>query len=149
KYSTSEINHNKSVTLVEMDGEGKVNINLMPLEPLRDYKKLTGLLKDVSSVGFYDKKEDYITVELQDEFLTENPFNLLSDIYPNLTGITFSNIDKSIENAPSEEIISKQDTYKLFSSFFESNYSREMDEDESRFIKDIISEVEESLNDPD
>lgn len=149
KYSTSEIKHNKSVTLVNMDGNGKISVELIPLVPLRDYRKLTGLLKDVSSIEFDDKKEDYITVELLDETLTENPFNILSNVYPNLTGITFSNIERSSQNAPSEDVISKQDTYKLFSSFFEANYSREMNDEESEFIADVISEVEESLNDPD
>jgi exonuclease SbcD len=44
KYSLSEAEHIKTVSLIELDAEGGVRIEAIPLRPLRDLRVLTGTL---------------------------------------------------------------------------------------------------------
>ena len=47
KYSFSEVDQEKSVTVVEMKGKGCVNIGTLPLKPLREMRKLKGAYNDL------------------------------------------------------------------------------------------------------
>ena len=45
KYSFSEANHEKSITVVELGEKGKKDIRTIPLKPLRDMVELRGTLR--------------------------------------------------------------------------------------------------------
>ncbi len=147
KYSASEISHQKSITLVEMDEAGKAAIEKIPLVPLRDFRKLRGTLHEVSSIHFTEKKDDFFQIILTDETPVDNTYNQLSAIYPNLIGITLENIRSKEAFNPDMEAINRQDTFQLFSDFFETNSSRKMDQLETQFIAEVIREMEAELND--
>lgn len=47
KYSLSEVNNEKSVSLITVSGKGKVEIELMPIKPMRNMRHLKGKIKDL------------------------------------------------------------------------------------------------------
>ena len=47
KYSLSEVNNEKSVSLVTISGKGKVEIELLPIKPMRNMRHLKGNIKDL------------------------------------------------------------------------------------------------------
>lgn len=49
KYSLSEVNHHKSVTIVELGEKGSVDIRQIPLHPLRDMYEIRGSFEEVVS----------------------------------------------------------------------------------------------------
>lgn len=70
KYSFSEANHEKSVTVVEMEEKGNVSIRTIPLTPLRDLREIRGSYEEVTLRDFYkgkDFREDYLHIILTDE----------------------------------------------------------------------------------
>ena len=69
KYSFSEAEQVKSVTILEMREKGNMEISTVPLTPLRDMRKIRGAYEEVMSRSFYQEfdTEDYVQVTLTDE----------------------------------------------------------------------------------
>ena len=69
KYSFSETDQEKSITVVEMEEKGTLRIRLLPLKPFRDMRKLRGTYMELTARSFYRDMncEDYIQVTLTDE----------------------------------------------------------------------------------
>lgn len=47
KYSFSEINHNKTVPIIEIKEKENIDINLIELEPLRDMREIKGPIEEL------------------------------------------------------------------------------------------------------
>ena len=62
KYSFSEKNHKKSITVVNIKGKGKIDISEIPLIPLHDMREIRGTYADLTLKKNYDgtNTEDYI-----------------------------------------------------------------------------------------
>lgn len=86
KYSFSEINHKKSVTLVELGPKGEVNIELKPIKPLRDMREIKGTYMELTARDFYRNlnTDDYYHIILTDEDDIYDAAAKLRVIYPNL-----------------------------------------------------------------
>lgn len=69
KYSFSEADHKKSVTIVELLEKGNVTVSTVPLIPRRDMRKLRGTYMDVTAKDHYtaENKMDYLQITLTDE----------------------------------------------------------------------------------
>ena len=48
KYSFSEVSQEKSITVVELEEKGNVQIKTLPLIPLRDMRKIRGTYMEVT-----------------------------------------------------------------------------------------------------
>ena len=69
KYSFSEAGQEKSITVVELKEKGNTQITFIPLQPLRDMRKIRGSYMEVTARSFYenDSCDDYLHVTLTDE----------------------------------------------------------------------------------
>jgi exonuclease SbcD len=84
KYSFDETGHSKSVTLVEMDGEGRCDVERIPLEPERDLRRVEGTLSEIQSGPDPDEhRQDYIWATLQDEGPVVDAMSRVRETYPN------------------------------------------------------------------
>lgn len=84
KYSFSEAEHKKSVSLIEMDGKGACRIETIPLKPKRDVRILCGRLADLIAGGERDPgRNDFLKFVLTDEGALIDPMNQLRQAYPN------------------------------------------------------------------
>jgi len=84
KYSFDEVHHAKSVHLVEMDAEGRCEIERLPLAPQRDLRRVEGTLSEIQTGPSPDEKErDYIWVTLQDEGPVVDAMSRIREVYPN------------------------------------------------------------------
>lgn len=81
KYSFSEEQHKKSVTLVELDGAGQVSIQLLPLQPLHDMRTLVGELAELLQNVRTDLTDCYLQVILTDCGEPIEPKRQLDAIY--------------------------------------------------------------------
>ena len=57
KYSFSEANHNKSVTIVDVMEKGDIAVRTEPLYPLHDVRMIEGMLDDLMNMPY---SEDYL-----------------------------------------------------------------------------------------
>jgi exonuclease SbcD len=67
KYSLSEANSDKSVPLVTVRDKGDIEIELIPLRPMRDLRHITGRLEQLLSSENITDPQDFMYVTLTDE----------------------------------------------------------------------------------
>ena len=86
KYSFDEAHHRKSVTMVTFEEE-QVKSEVIPVEPLRDLRTLSGTMEELLELGKRASSEDYLYVELLDDSPVYMPMDRLRPYFPNLLGI--------------------------------------------------------------
>ncbi|MGN0332215.1 MAG: exonuclease SbcCD subunit D [Lachnospiraceae bacterium] len=145
KYSVSEMNHCKCLTMVSLNEKGKKpEITEIMLHPLRDIKQKKGKLNDILSNARKDEKEDYISVILTDETESYHPKEQLQAVYSHILEIKIDNTrtrNKLMEC--SEEKVSVKDPFNAFCDFYIEMQGKSMDEDEMRIMKKVFEEIEE------
>lgn len=155
KYSLSEANHVKSVTVVELGNaaseigkSAELKIREIPLRPLRDVRKIEGEFTELVSSNFRDAQvgegkslEDYIYVVLNDENDVADAAAKLRAYYPNLMTLTYNNSrTRSVANLDFENVDRKSPS-EVFGEFFKEMNNRPMDEEESDFVRDLIESI--------
>ncbi|MCR5747302.1 MAG: exonuclease SbcCD subunit D, partial [Lachnospiraceae bacterium] len=93
KYSFSEKDHKKSVTIVELEEKGTVNIREIPLIPKHDLREIRGTYDELMLKENYENtaKDDYIHAVLTDENDVIDAMAKLRVVYPNLMKVTYDN----------------------------------------------------------
>ena len=146
KYSFSEVNHEKSVTLVEMGEKGKVKVETVPLQPLRDMVQLKGNYMEVSSKAFYESlnTDNYVNVVLTDEEAVPDALGKLRLIYPNIMKLEYQNrrtqLNQEIVGALEVE---KKSPLQLFMELYEMQNNQEMSEQQQEFCSALIEKIQE------
>lgn len=144
KYSFSEINHIKSVSLVELREKGRIQIRERELLPLHDMRELKGSYMELTARGFYKdfNTEDYFRIILTDEEDIPDAVGRLRTVYPNLMQIDYDNSrtrqEQSIEDIDRAENLSPME---LFEQFFEKQNNRKMSEEQVLYMENLISKV--------
>lgn len=88
KYSFSEADQPKSVSIVEMDADGHCVVEEIGLEPRRDVRRIEGELAELLERGKDDpRRDDYIMARLLDRGALLDPMGKLRDVYPNVLHI--------------------------------------------------------------
>ncbi len=142
KYSTSEVDHRKVITWVEMDGQGNTEIELIPLQLLRDLKKVRGSMAELMQLDHLEKKDDFLSIILTDEERIDQAFSILSQLYPNIVSLEYESIQADYVLNVDQEAIRKADFRVLFEDFFKDKNGREMKDQELDFMEDIFQKME-------
>ena len=146
KYSFSEENHNKSMTIVDLKEKGNIEIKEIPVKPLHDLKTIKGKFSKITSEEFYKelKKEDYYRAVLTDEEDILNAIGKLKNIYPNLMSMEYDNTRTRsysvVDNVETGETKSPLD---YFEEFFEKQNGRKMSEKQRDYLLEILGEAKE------
>jgi exonuclease SbcD len=148
KYSLSETNKNKSVTIIDIDEKGNTNITLKPLIPMRDMRIIKGPLQELINPKVYtgSNLEDYIYAIITDEGELIDPISKLRAVYPNVMGLARENsIDR--ENAKTSASSGFKDKSKLhlFEEFYESISGKSITPEKLEVIKRVIEDVERQV----
>lgn len=144
KYSFSEADHKKSVTIVEMGKKGDLSIRLRELRPMRDLIKIKGLFEEVTDKSFYKDldTESYVHITLLDEDDIPNAFGKLTTIYPNLMLMRYENrrtMDGADILSDGDEINMAPDV--LFSQFYETMNNQPMTKEQEAYMLDLIERI--------
>ena len=134
--SVSEASQEKGIILIEMEEKGKISTRVLPLHPMRQVKKIKGILKEVLNQSC----EDYVSVTLTDKAdldaidMTER----LRQAFPNLLEIRRETYFQANYN---KEILSEKesDPYELCLAFL-----GKIDEEDQRILGDMINQVKEA-----
>lgn len=121
KYSASECNHKKSVTMVELKAKGDITVTQLPLEPIRDMRKIKGPLSLLTSEEILTQvnNDDYLHITLTDEDEIIDAIGKIRSVYKNVMSLSFENSRTNALADSAEEIRSDSITpYELFETFF-------------------------------
>lgn len=144
KYSFSEVNQNKSVTIVELAEKGRTSIRTIPLHPLRDLREIRGTYLELTAKSFYEGTgtEDYLRATLTDEEDIPDGLQKLRVIYPNLMQLLYDNrrtrTDRSVESAGDTE---KKSELELFEEFYEIQNNSAMSEQQRTFCREQLAKI--------
>lgn len=148
KYSFSEAEQEKSVTVIELKKKGETALYTVPLAPLHDMRKIRGSYKKVMMRDSYQRTdtEDYVQITLTDEEDIPDGLQKLRTVYPNLMRLVYDNSrtrqDRTVEAA---EEIERKSEMELFGEFYELQNNRPMSREQEDFIKQMIEEVRQQL----
>ena len=148
KYSFSEKDQEKSITVVELGEKGSVSISTLPLTPQRDMREVRGTYDELTLRGNYagTNTDDYIHAVLTDENDIPNAFSRLQSIYPQLMKLDYDNrrTRASVVIAAEERRRTMTDT-ELFAEFFEIQNGQRMTDKQSEYVKDVFATVREEM----
>lgn len=146
KYSFSEADQEKSVTVVEFAEKGNIKLSTVPLVPLRDMRRIRGTYLEVTARTFYQNfnKEDYVQVTLTDEEDIPDGLQKLRIIYPNLMRLEYDNSrTKQSQIIERAEDIEQKSEQELFAEFYELQNNQPMNEEQAAFVAQLIAECKE------
>jgi len=141
KYSESEIDQVKCFTIVEFGEKNDITIRKVPIKPLREFKRLKGLVNDLL-VNPQIIDNDYVVIELEDTVSVMNAMQRLRVKYPNCLQVSYTNSvnQSSSVIALSHEFHSK-DTYEQFEEFFTSVTDKKLSNKQKDILEDILEKV--------
>ena len=145
KYSFSEARQRKGVTLVEINNDGEVKVDIKDFKPRRDMRTIKGPLKELINPEVYKdtNTEDYIFAVLTDEGELVDPISKLRAVYPNIMGLSRENSTQREGSKTSASLGYKtKGKNELFKEFYKAIAGKEVDEDKFEIIADIIRDVE-------
>lgn len=148
KYSFSEANHKKSVTIVELGEKGAVTVRTIPLIPLRDLREIRGSYLEVTAKPFYEgtNTQDYLHITLTDEEDIPDALGKLRTIYPNLMKLEYDN--RRTQNAAQvdgAQDVEKKSPLTLFEEFYELQNNQPMCPEQLEFTRSLMESIWEEL----
>lgn len=144
KYSFSEKDHKKSVTILEFGAKGEITITERMLVPKHDLREIKGTYDEVTAKSFYDgtATDDYIHVVLTDENDVMDAMGKLRIIYPNLMKLSYDN-KRTRENRIIDDVkdIESKSPFTLFEEFYELQNNQSMSDEQKSFVSDLIASI--------
>lgn len=144
KYSFSEVNHKKSVTMIEINSKDEINVLQIPIIPMHDMRKIKGPLnkiidKDIVREG---NREDFMYVTLTDEEELIDAIAKVRNVYPNLLKLDFEN--SRTKNSAELELIDKieeKTPMQLFKEFYQLRNNVELSDEKQDIIVGMLEEI--------
>ena len=146
KYSFSEADHHKSVTVVELGAKGELQLQLRPLTPRHDLRQIRGSFAELTDKTYYTNTaaEDYLHVILTDEEDVEEAVGRLRVIYPNLMKLSYDNTrtrsNRLISDASDVE---RKSPLELFEELYTQQNNQPMTHVQRSFVSSLIESIEE------
>ncbi len=145
KYSFSEVNDTKSVSIIEINSKEDFNLRTIPLIPKRDMRKIRGTYEELTTKNSYENTntDDYIHVTLTDEFNVADAIQKLRVIYKNIMKLEYDNMRtrESRKINLDDMVIENKNPLEIFSEFYKLQNNKEMDDEQKKIIKKIMEEV--------
>jgi len=148
KYSFSEVNHRKSVPIIEFNDKGNINIELVDLVPLRDMKIIKGTMEELLSSDFIKNIniEDYISVVLTDEDYIMDAIGKLRSVYKNILRLEYDNKRTSgytLNDSKDNIDVKLLSEIELFSKVYELQNNIELSDEKRDIVEHTIEEIKD------
>ena len=142
KYSLSEVNNKKSVPLVTMGEKGELEIELLPLKPLRDLRHLKGKREKLLAAENIVDKDDFIYITLTDEEFINDAMGIFQQYYPNTVKIDYENSHtKELRDLNLAEFAEERSLEDILSDFYEQVYGCQISEEEKKTLMKVAGEA--------
>lgn len=160
KYSASETEHVKGATIITLgekpeNGTCSIEVNLAPIEPLHDMRKVKGPLPELIDPAIAESAdhEDYLHVTLTDEEPAIDALARLRAVYPNVMSLEYERKRQrtatEAPEAPADE--DALDPVLLFARFFEERTGAALSDQQEKIafkaLRAQMASESESSND--
>ena len=146
KYSFSEVNDVKSVTIAELKEKGSLSVREIPLAPLHEMKEIKGNYTDLTFKGYYDAhpelKDSYLHITLTDEEDVPDAAAKLRVIYPLLMKLDYDNTrTRNQQRVTALSEVEKKTPMELFDAFFEMQNGQTMSAEQKQYVETLIEKI--------
>lgn len=146
KYSFSEINDDKSVTIVDLANKGNVSVRTVGLTPLHEWRDVRGTFGELVAEASYRNNpylDDYTRITLTDETDVVDALGKLRNIYTRLMELQYDN--SRTRNAESFTDLCLQSHNKTPRDFvgglFKYQNGKELSSEQSAYVNGLIAEI--------
>ena len=145
KYSFSEADHQKSVTVVELGQKNEVSVSTLPLVPLHDMTELRGSYEKLTLQSFsagQPWRQNYLHIILTDEEDIPEAIGRLRVIYPNIMRLDYDNRRTRSQNmADSPQQVEQLSPLQLFAQLYEKQNNQPMTQEQTTFVANMIETI--------
>lgn len=146
KYSFSEVNQNKCLTILDFKEKDCLDIKFIPLKPLRDMRVIKGPIEELVKEENYSatNRDDYIRAIITNEDPVYDAIGQIKRIYSNTLRLDIENskvINGLDVNMTDLDSIKKKDEVELFNEFFNFQHNQDLNEVQLDIIKDVVKDV--------
>ena len=142
KYSLSEVNNEKSVPVITINGDEEAKIDLIPLKPLRNMRHLRGKIRDLLDKTSVADADDFIYATLTDEEIINDAMGIFQQVYPKTVKIDYDNSHtRAIEQVDISMIAENRSFDDLISDFYRQIYGCEISEEEMDIMRMVAREA--------
>ena len=145
KYSFSEANDTKSITVIDIKEKGNIKLDFIPLTPLRDMVEIKGKYNEIMFKDFYEGstlRNDYLHITLTDEDDIQDVITKLRVVYKNIMKLDYDN--QRTRNSAEINLINDMESkspLELFDIFYESRNGQHLNDIQKDFMKNIIEDI--------
>ena len=127
---------------------GKIDIELIPLKPMRNLRHIEGTLRELLNKSNVKSTEDFIYATLTDEEIINDAMGIFQQVYPNTVKIDYNNSHtKEIEQLDISKIAENRSFAELISDFYKQMYNQEISTDEMDVMRSVAKEAVETYVD--
>lgn len=144
KYSVSEFDQEKKMPIISFAEKGKLDIEMIPLIPKRDLRKITGTLDEILTSAKNDPNnhEDFIDITLTNEDEVMDAMASLRTVYPNVLKLSYDNkASRAAENVEKFSGVNEKKPLEIFEAFYQSRRGTEMNDEQKNYIQALIEKI--------
>ena len=146
KYSFSEAQQQKSVTMAELGPKGDLTLRTVSLVPLREMRELRGDYMTLTSRAYYQQQDTdaYLHLTLTDEEDVPDAAARLRVIYPNLMKIDYDNArTRATADFSSGAPEDRRSPAELFGDFYALQNGQPMSEVQRAYVLHLLERLTE------
>ena len=146
KYSFSEVDHDKSLTVAELGEKDSLTVRTVPLKPVRDMRRIRGTYRELTDRSRYlgTATDDLLQITLTDEEDIPDAAGKLAAIYPNLLKLDYDNArTRSGAGAVSAENPERKTPAALFAEFYEKQNGLPLTEEMLAYVEALFEKIGE------
>lgn len=143
KYSIDEINHKKSMTVIELNKKGDISVDTIEFLPLNDIRKIEGTYMELTDRSNYidTKTDDYLHVVLTDEQDIPDALRKLKVIYPNILKLEYSNKRTAVNKLAITPLqVKNKGVFEYVKELYELQNNQEIDDMQLKVVKKLWEE---------
>ncbi|WP_022779567.1 exonuclease SbcCD subunit D [Butyrivibrio sp. AE3009] len=148
KYSLSEVNNDKSVPVITLGKKGSIDIELVPLKPMRDLRHIRGTRKQLLDRANVTDTEDFIYVTLTEEDIVNDAIGIFRATYPNTIKLDYDNSrTREMEQVDLGTAAPDRKFSELISDFYSQVFGCDITDSERQVMMEVALEagaIEES-----
>lgn len=148
KYSFSEVNHKKTMPILNFKEKGNIDIKLEELNPLRDMREIKGPIEELLKKENYEgtNTDDYIRAIITNEEPLYDAIGQIRNIYPNVLKLEIQNSKSNLEiQQDNLKEIKNRSEIELFNEFYKFQNNIELNDEQREYVEQIIKEVKENI----
>jgi len=146
KYSLSEVNQNKSITMVDMGKKGDISVSEIHLTPIREMREIRGTYAKITALKNYvnTNTDDYVYVVLTDENEEPDAISKIRTIYPNVMSLRYDNkrTQTDVSHITTRNYDSKT-PLDLLAELYAIQNGQPMNQDQMDYSKGLLEKIKE------